>query len=367
MIKTRKIGPNLLLSGVFCLVVTFVMVVLLNYTTFLGTLEENRIFNIIGFTVLMVGVLSLITGGLVLLVEFKYDTEKEIACMRSRRSCHQVNSFEKWEKPKKTGIVIFIIGAVGMLLQAMLYETMILIPKIIFVMSWICILGGAFLALVSRQKLIEVFSKMTPDEVYSIKDQELLEKILRNSRNFEACCVAIEKIDKEVLDQIAKGVVNDWTGKMIVAAQERKTFCDSALKRPVVCVGTYKDLLKTVEKLQLALMNKGVQANQMHELLNMSLLLVCKKCGHYTGGNGVSFLATMTELSRVSFTGNRGGLERVQDGRCANKSCDSRVGMLYWCPDCDEQMTRNLYDNAGVVLEPNLHDKRREYWKDFPF
>jgi hypothetical protein len=96
----------------------------------------------------------------------------------------------------------------------------------------------------------------------------------------------------------------------------------SILKIPVVV----KQLVTEFQK-------QNIQSSDLIDLLDNSLLSVCPKCNHFSGGKSLLMIHTLSMANGTVFTGSSGGIERMAKGHCLIKSCDSTEHELFWYPD----------------------------------
>jgi len=106
----------------------------------------------------------------------------------------------------------------------------------------------------------------------------------------------------------------------------------------------------------------GLPSEAMQDLYNNSLLAVCPQCNQYCAGKAFLSVVWLVGPSKVTFTGDSGGFERMLEGRCLNYNCLSTEFDLFWCPDLDPTMFKNLKER-GINLDPNIQRKRDPFWK----
>jgi hypothetical protein len=96
------------------------------------------------------------------------------------------------------------------------------------------------------------------------------------------------------------------------------------------------------------------------------LIGVCPKCDERCAGKALAQMPMFAAVgSRVVFTGDSGGFERMLRGQCLNYSCSSTEFDLFWAPDLDSTILQHLGER-GVMLDPNTQDRRDQIWKPQP-
>jgi hypothetical protein len=124
-----------------------------------------------------------------------------------------------------------------------------------------------------------------------------------------------------------------------------------------------RNIPQVITELHAEMDHFNIPAADVFDFFNNSLLGVCPECNEYCAGKAFLNMPLMAEIgNNVMFTGNSGGFERMLQGRCLNYSCSSMEFDLFWCPDLDSRMLRNL-QGRGINLDPDVQRKRNHLWQ----
>jgi len=126
-------------------------------------------------------------------------------------------------------------------------------------------------------------------------------------------------------------------------------FAEKAIQGSADCeidIGGWFALYKTLAKV---LINSGMTAQAVVDLVNERLIGVCPKCHTLHPGQGLAMVSLMHEGANI--INAPANAYRILEGRCRNLSCSSRDIIIFWKPDEDRDAIARLA-SMGIVVRP---------------
>ena len=191
---------------------------------------------------------------------------------------------------------------------------------------------------------------------------EMTRRIMDNGCNCARCVEQWADVRRrDSINQVLKAWIKAERAIMAETEVTALMFAEHATTGPARCRVSINEIPGVVNDLNTRLQKLGIKPDELRDLHYNTLLSVCPKCNEYCAGPAL-LMMDMMKNANTMFTGNSGGFERMLEGLCFNYSCSSTEHELFWAPDLNPSVLKELH-SRGIKIDPNIQRSRNHIWK----